>query len=516
MDNKFKKLGKADNERITNAISYFIAVDGEAYSAPEGKGFQHLMKVLAPTYQIPSRTTFSERKVPKLYEETKKIIKNKIRGVHFFGLTTDGWTAPNHHKFIALTCSYIDEDWVLNSHTLACHDLNQSNTGENIKTLIGNQLMEYKIQKEKIAGVTTDRGSNVLLAVKLLGFNSIPCFAHVINTKMDEMLKLTFIAPTLEKVKSIYATLSLSSNAKSYLSTCQAELNLPQNAMPSTCKTRWWSEIDQFKFVVRFEMALYKFVTTYPDMNQNLLVNANDISRLKALLLVMEPMQKYVTTLGSETIITASFIPPLIEKLDSIFAKFNFNDIMASFEIRKFFKEIPKFCSELYIEEKSHIELATYLDPRFKNSARNDLDTIVEMDINEVIASKAVEKSNFPQNEVAIKKQRKTALEELFEEDEGVVANDARSEINLFHSQSKIKITDCPLTWWKGRSGVPVLPNLSIVARKYLCLPATSVLSERIFSDGRNIMGHKRHRLTDEHSEQLIFLSMNSDIVPNN
>lgn len=143
-----------------------------------------------------------------------------------------------------------------------------------------------------------------------MGFDSVPCFGHVINTKMEEMLTLKFIAPTLQKIKSIYASLSFSSNLKFYLASCQKELNLPQNVMPSTCKTRWWSEIDQFKFVVRFEMALYKMVTTYPDMDQNCFITPNDISRIKAILLVMEPMQKYVTTLGSETVVTASFISP--------------------------------------------------------------------------------------------------------------------------------------------------------------------------------------------------------------
>lgn len=94
-----------------------MAVDGEPYSVVQHRGFQNLLHVLVPTYTIPSRTTFSERKVPKLYNDTRTIITKKIRDVHFFGLTTDGWTAPNTHKFIALTCSYIDDEWSLNTHT---------------------------------------------------------------------------------------------------------------------------------------------------------------------------------------------------------------------------------------------------------------------------------------------------------------------------------------------------------------------------------------------------------------
>lgn len=206
-------------------------------------------------------------------------------------------------------------------------------------------------------------------------------------------------------------------------------------------------------------------------------------------------------------------------KLDSVFDKFKYNGTVESFEIKKFFKSIPKFCHDLYIKEKSLIELAAYLDPRFKGNQRPDLDVILEMEIVDIKATKALNEANLARSEATVQKAtvkeiRKTALEELFDgEEEVATVNDAQSEIKLFHSQMKIKITDCPLKWWKSRCSM--FPNLNIVARKYLCIPATSVLSERVFSDGKYIMPDNRFRLTDEHTEQLIFLSMNSDIVPN-
>lgn len=529
LSNRFQKLSKSDCDRITDAISYFIAVGTQPYLIVKNKGFQHLLSVTSPTYDIPSPKVFSEKKVPALTVATKQIIKSKVKGIEDFGLTSDGWTAPNGHKFISLTCSYIDNEWKLECHTLACRELNISNTGKNIKELIWDILDEYKMKQKNFTSVTTDRGTNGLLAVGLMDMNSIPCFAHAVNTKMEEMFTLNFIAPTLTKVKGIYAKLSNSTLAKKFLAECQADLNLPQNKMPSTCKHRWWSEIEQFKFVVANEMALYKFVSSYPDTDQNLLITANDINRIKAVLLVMEPMQKYVTTLGSETIVTASVIPPLINKLDNIFAKFKYNDVVASFEIRKFFREMPAFFNTLYINNKSHVEMATYLDPRFKGERRPDLDRILEIHMNDVIANKkakaagaatptASKTSCLPENNITRKEKRKTALEELFEEDEfsnEVNGDDiVTAEINLYHSQLKININESPLEWWKGRS--IMLPTVSIVAKKYLCQSATAVLSERIFSEGGRVMPKTRYRLTDEHCEQLIFLNMNDDIVPKN
>lgn len=104
--------------------------------------------------------------------------------------------------------------------------MTSSNSGENIKFLIESILEEYKIKKPQITAAVSDRGPNCVLAVELSGFEHVPCFAHAVNTKMEEFN----------------------------------------------------------------------------------LITPNDISRLNAILLVMKPMENYVTTLGSATVTTASIV----------------------------------------------------------------------------------------------------------------------------------------------------------------------------------------------------------------
>ena len=41
------------------------------YSVVENKGFQHMINVLEPRYDLPSRVHFSEKVIPKLYKEVK-------------------------------------------------------------------------------------------------------------------------------------------------------------------------------------------------------------------------------------------------------------------------------------------------------------------------------------------------------------------------------------------------------------------------------------------------------------
>lgn len=64
-----------------------------------------------------------------------------------------------------------------------------------------------------------------------------------------------------------------------------------------------------------------------------------------------------------------------------------------------------------------------------------------------------------------------------------------------------------PLAWWKGNQST--FPHLSQLARKYLCIPATSVPSERLFSVAGNIVTDKRGRLKPSNVNMLCFLSAN-------
>jgi hypothetical protein len=54
----------------------------------------------------------------------------------------------------------------------------------------------------------------------------------------------------------------------------------------------------------------------------------------------------------------------------------------------------------------------------------------------------------------------------------------------------QIRFNDCPLEWWKMNE--KRFPILSILAKVYLCIPATSTPSERLFSNASNLMTVKR------------------------
>ena len=66
-----------------------------------------------------------------------------------------------------------------------------------------------------------------------------------------------------------------------------------------------------------------------------------------------------------------------------------------------------------------------------------------------------------------------------------------------------------PLLWWKCYEAQ--FPLLAKLAKKYLCIPATSVPSERAFSAAGNVVNSKRACLLPENVNMLVFRSQNLD-----
>lgn len=67
-----------------------------------------------------------------------------------------------------------------------------------------------------------------------------------------------------------------------------------------------------------------------------------------------------------------------------------------------------------------------------------------------------------------------------------------------------------PLEWW--RKQMTSYPYIARLARRYLCVPATSCPSERVFSTAQNIVSNKRNSLKPAKVNQLCFLAANLEL----
>ena len=107
---------------------------------------------------------------------------------------------------------------------------------------------------------------------------------------------------------------------------------------------------------------------------------------------------------------------------------------------------------------------------------------------------------------------KKTALEDLLGSSYTTVETVQSSrgiemEILSYRNGIPIPLNSNPLEWWKVNAyAYPILASL---AKAYLCIPATSVPSERVFSMEADIVCAQRSPITPEHIDMLVFLKKN-------
>lgn len=76
----------------------------------------------------------------------------------------------------------------------------------------------------------------------------------------------------------------------------------------------------------------------------------------------------------------------------------------------------------------------------------------------------------------------------------------AEAEMRMYLEEPIINRKSDPLLWWKNRE--ILYPTLSRLAKKYLCVVATSVPSKRVFSKAGQIITERRNRLKTTHLEK--------------
>ncbi len=83
----------------------------------------------------------------------------------------------------------------------------------------------------------------------------------------------------------------------------------------------------------------------------------------------------------------------------------------------------------------------------------------------------------------------------------------AKTEVEAYQRAPEQDVEDYPLQWWKAEENR--YPILATLARKYLCIPASSAASERLFSASGLVVTPRRAALKPHKVNMLGFLSRN-------
>ena len=89
--------------------------------------------------------------------------------------------------------------------------------------------------------------------------------------------------------------------------------------------------------------------------------------------------------------------------------------------------------------------------------------------------------------------------------------NEDESETEIYFREKLLPLHECPLAYWANNS--VKYPKLSLHARRYLSIPASSGAIERVFSSGGKIFRPERCNLSNELFSSLIFIKCNKKLL---
>lgn len=258
-----------------------------------------------------------------------------------------------------------------------------------------------------------------------------------------------------------------------------------------------------------------------------------DIEVLQSIDQALSPLLSLTDILSGESYVTVSAVLPMVHLIENNILKEDNNDTQLTKDIKVRIITDLKRRYPSSNEVSEILNIATYLDPRFKSKCFTDLEVKNTKDVIALSMPDYLTSSTTPPQPICQPStsdpvlpeeppaKRKKNLGSFFKEHEkedqqvttsGSAANlspeqKCRNELEQYQATPKLDFEDNPLQWWKSNSSN--YPLLSTVARKYLCVCATSSPSERVFSCSGNIVTPFRTSLNPQKVDMLTFLSKN-------
>ncbi|XP_051998856.1 E3 SUMO-protein ligase ZBED1-like [Xyrauchen texanus] len=523
----FKIKLQADSDRaqaITKAIGVFMALDIAHFQLLRTHGFTHLLRVLEPRYQLPSRPHFSQNVLPQLYNKVKAKLVEDLSNAKFIALTTDGWTSRATQSFITITTHYITDNWVIANPVLQTRAVYESHTSDHLSEILQGAVAEWKIDRENATvPVTTDNAKNIVNAVNAAGFSpNIRCFAHTVNLASQRGMSVNQMSRLLGRVRKVVTFFHRSTTAAAVLKDKQEMLQLPTHKLIQDVPTRWNSSYDMLERYLEQQAAVFSALTdknAKRNIKDILTLSDEDVKVAEDIVQVLKPLKTVTALLSTEQLPTVSMIMPLkhtiLESMNVSCTDTAVVKDVKSAIVSDFTNRYPDSDSTL----AQFLHMSTALDPRFKslpfldeNTRRIVFNSLIEK-ILEYHPSQA--QASKEQSEVASSSEcdppaKRAPITELFGKLFPVetstpasksLSQMVKEEVQRYKEVPTLQVESNPLAWWKDKESQ--FPHLARLAKSFLGVPATSVPSERVFSTAGDIVTAQRASLSPENVDMM-------------
>ncbi|XP_040181188.1 E3 SUMO-protein ligase ZBED1-like [Rana temporaria] len=461
------------------AIAQWIASSGRPTAIVDDDGLQTVLRIALQnqTYNLPSRRTI-DAVIGQMYNEKLTQHKKAIESIHSIALTTDFWTSNNNESYCGITGHWIDSDWKLTSVALGCLLVDERHTAENVAGFYKEFAATWNIS-DKICCIT-DNARNMVAAIGQTDFSHIPCIAHCLQLSILAGLKAADSSPLVAKCRHLVGHFKHSSANTSELKSSHSSVSSSKDVMfhklQQDVATRWNSTYIMLARLLEVKDAVMQYHMDHPKNYSG--------PKLTELLRINDDDPGYI---GRFKTATLNDFSNRIEGIDAL----------------------------------TMLQMAVALDPRYKKltclrrEKREEVWTTLSNAFRAFHDRRqpagcptGLEESNDGTKVKVVpvpKKQKLTLLlsdsESQSSADESDAEHSAQAELMRYQVEDPIPETEDPLMWWKLNSHR--FPGLSRFVQTILCVPATSVPCERLFSSSGYIVNKMRSCLLPENVNTL-------------
>lgn len=241
-----------------------------------------------------------------------------------------------------------------------------------------------------------------------------------------------------------------------------------------------------------------------------------DEAVLESLNAGLKPVAEFTDILSGEDYVTVSSLLPMLHLLERKVLVASEDDDALTTEIKAGI--LSKVLSKYDNESIQHLmRTTTFLDPRYRGEhddklqetqdrVKEEMTSLWQGSIHVRVEPEEQEDSARPAKRMSLG----TLLGKAKYAPSAPLTTEERAaaEITRYLREDVLDGEEDPLMWWKiNEQRLPVMAKL---ARKYLCVCATSTASERVFSTAGNIVTPSRALLKPDKVHMLIFLAQNA------
>ncbi|XP_018079550.1 zinc finger BED domain-containing protein 6-like [Xenopus laevis] len=511
------------------------------YSFISSKAFKKFMTRTDPKYCVPSKSFFSGKAVPQLYEAVCEKVMNELKRSESYHihLTTHLWSSGPSMDYLALTAHWAvlnpdNRQSVQRKYAVLCtKGFPKDYIDGSIQQELTQQMNRWLSPNVLSPGFFISSGNfNLIHAIKSANFHFIPCFTHTLNLLvMDFLQNNRCIASTIEAARKVCSHFIHSASARKTLSELQFQNNLPNRHLKPETVPHWTSTFYMLQRLLEQQRAIEEYLGSLKLETADLHLTSSNWSLMACLVDLLQPFEMVTREVSAGGSCLSQVLPEV--RYLHIFLK----QIRGHFESKGDVKGVIlidnftlKISSDFGINEMFQREeyvLSTLLDPRFKGRIEailppgSDIDLwkqILVKKVKEIMSSSLWPASHFKDSslesdllasknyhvaEGGMNSQRRTLVappliqkeKSLIEhlESVGLLASKTTGASLSTESHSAcvmvekylqdnqtIGAKEDPLVYWKTRKCL--WPALAKLAFMYLTCPPSSIFAERVFT----------------------------------